>query len=375
VDLHAPARLLGGLSPTQFMRRHWQRKPLLVRAAWSPLIAPLTRAQLFALAADADVESRLVCRSAAQWSVRLGPLPRSSLPPLRQPGWTLLVQGVDLFVDAAHQLLRPFRFVPDARLDDLMISYASDGGGVGPHVDAYDVFLLQLRGRRRWRIGRVHDERLVEGAPLKLLRRFAPSQEWLLDPGDLLYLPPHWGHDGVAVGACMTASIGFRSPGADELARALMLGFADAMPDVQAPGTLYSDRASPATATPARIPTALQSFARKAWRRATREPLTLQRALGQWLSEPKPRVWFEPGRASPLLGRRALALNRRSRMVYDAHHVYLNGESLRVDGRDAQCLRRLADARELAAAQVRGLSKVVRDSVQQWLQAGWIHER
>ncbi len=135
------------------MRRHWQRKPLLVRAAWPQATPPLTRAQLFALAADPDVESRLVCRLGAGWSVRHGPLPRRSLPPLRQAGWTLLVQGVDLFVDAAHQMLRPFRFVPDARLDDLMVSYASDGGGVGPHVDAYDVFLLQLQGRRRWRIG------------------------------------------------------------------------------------------------------------------------------------------------------------------------------------------------------------------------------
>ncbi|HSW24655.1 MAG TPA: cupin domain-containing protein, partial [Burkholderiaceae bacterium] len=337
MDLHAPTRLLGGLSPAQFMRRHWQRKPLLVRAAWPRATPPLTRAQLFALAADPDVESRLVCRLGAGWVVRDGPLPRRSLPPLRRAGWTLLVQGVDLFVDAAHQMLRPFRLVPDARLDDLMVSYASDGGGVGPHVDAYDVFLLQLQGRRRWRIGPVRDACLVEGVPLKLLRRFAPSQEWLLEPGDMLYLPPQWGHDGVAAGECMTASIGFRAPRAGELAQALMLGVADEAADAHDGGALYSDRASAATATPAHIPSAMESFARAAWQRASRDPQALQRALGQWLSEPKARVWFEPARQTPALGAHALELNRRTRMLYDTHHVYINGESVRATGRDAQC--------------------------------------
>jgi 50S ribosomal protein L16 3-hydroxylase len=375
VDLHAPTRLLAGLSPAQFMRRHWQSKPLLVRAAWPQLSPPLTRTQLFALAADADVESRLISRTGARWTVRRGPLARRSLPPLRQAGWTLLVQGVDLFVDAAHQMLRPFRFVPDARLDDLMISYASDGGGVGPHVDAYDVFLLQLQGLRRWRIGRVADDRQVEGAPLKLLRRFVPSQEWLLEPGDMLYLPPGWGHDGVAVGQCMTASVGFRSPRADELAHALMLGVADAAADAHAQSALYSDRTSAATATPGRIPSTMAAFARAAWQRATRDPQALQRALGQWLSEPKARVWFEPGPQTPALGKRTLELSRRTRMLYDAHHVYINGESVLAAGRDAQCLRRLADARALPPADVRRLSKAAREIVQQWLSSGWIHER
>lgn len=164
MDLSAPTPLLGGLSPALFMRRVWQRRPLLVRGAWPGVQPPLSRAALFALAAHDDVESRLVCRDGTRWSVRHGPLPRRTLPPLKQPRWTLLVQGVDLHDEAAHRMLRPFRFVPDARLDDLMISYASDGGGVGAHVDAYDVFLLQLQGRRRWRVGRARDRRVIDGA-------------------------------------------------------------------------------------------------------------------------------------------------------------------------------------------------------------------
>ena len=188
MDLDEPLPLLGGLSPTQFMRRHWQKKPLLVRQALPGIGAPLPRAELFALAARDDVESRLVQRHATGWSLRHGPLPRRALPPLSRPAWTLLVQGLDLHLQAAHELLARFRFVPGARLDDLMLSYASDGGGVGPHLDSYDVFLLQVHGRRRWRVGRPADAAFVEGLPLKILRRFEPEHDWLLEPGDLLWI-------------------------------------------------------------------------------------------------------------------------------------------------------------------------------------------
>jgi 50S ribosomal protein L16 3-hydroxylase len=375
MDLTQPMPLLGGRSVVQFMRRHWQRKPLLVRGAWPDVRVPLSRTRLFALAGNDSVESRLVTRDGARWSVRHGPLPRRALPPLKQREWTLLVQGVDLHADAAHEMLGAFRFVPDARLDDLMISFASDGGGVGAHVDAYDVFLLQLEGQRRWRVGPVKDARFVADAPLKLLRRFEPAHEWLLDPGDMLYLPPQWGHDGVAVGPCMTASIGFRAPGADELARALLHGVAEALDGDDAASPRYADPRGGGTQAPGRVPPALQRFARAAWRRAARSPRALERALGEWLSEPKAQVYFEPGRDSASWGSRMLALDRRTRMLYDTHHIYINGESFVAAGRDAQCLRRLADARQLAAADLSRLSRAARGIVQQWLIAGWIHER
>jgi 50S ribosomal protein L16 3-hydroxylase len=374
MDLHAPLALLGGLTPAKFMQRHWQRRPLLVRQAWPGVQAPLPRPELFALAARDDVEARLVRRHGAQWSVRHGPLARRSLPALMEPNWTLLVQGVDLHAEPAHRMLQTFRFVPAARLDDLMVSYASDGGGVGAHVDAYDVFLLQLEGRRRWRFGRAHDRRCVEGAPLKLLQRFEPSEECALEPGDMLYLPPLWGHEGVALGPCMTASIGFRSPGSVETARALMQGVADATSDENQAAALYVDAKGGATPTPARVPPPLQAFARAAWQRATRNPRMLERALGEWLSEPKAQVWFDGGARSPAFGARVLRLDRRTRMLYDTHHLFINGESFVATGRDAQCLRRLADARELTPADQRRLSKAARTIVQQWLSSGWIHE-
>ena len=209
-----PLPLLGGLTPAQFMRRHWQKKPLLIRSAIPGFRPLLSRARLFALATRAEVESRLVTRYGSRsWALEHGPLKRAALPSLAAPSWTLLVQGVDLHDDAVHGLLQSFRFVPDARLDDLMISWASPGGGVGPHFDSYDVFLLQAQGRRRWRIGRVQDPALDEDAPLKILKRFVAEEEHVLEPGDMLYMPPEWAHDGVAYGgACMTYSIGFRAP-------------------------------------------------------------------------------------------------------------------------------------------------------------------
>jgi len=355
------------------MRRHWQRRPLVVRRAWPGVEPPLLRAQLLALAARDDVESRLVRRDASRWQLRRGPLPRRSLPPLRQSGWTVLVQGVDLHAERARAMLEPFRFVTDARLDDLMISFATDGGGVGPHLDPYDVFLIQLQGRRRWRIGPVKDRRLVDGAPLKLLRHFAPTQDLVLEPGDLLYLPPLWGHDGVAVGTCMTASVGFRAPTRQTIVREVLPLLADALPEAQAWDGLYRDAGSTATTSPARVPASLQVFARAAWRRTLGERGRLAQALGQWLTEPKPQVWFDAG--SPLSNpRKALRLDRRSRMMYDSAQLYLNGEAFACAARDAGLLQRLADRRELSATERARLSKSAAKLVDQWASAGWLHE-
>jgi 50S ribosomal protein L16 3-hydroxylase len=324
---------------------------------------------MFALAGSEDVESRLVVHADGRWRVRSGPLPRSALPPVSRPGWTLLVQGLDLHLAAAREMLERFRFVPDARLDDLMLSWASPGGGVGPHIDSYDVFLLQVHGRRRWRVGRVADESFVEGEPLKLLRRFEPTQDWLLESGDLLYLPPRWGHDGVAEGGdCMTCSIGFRAPAAHDLARELLQRLADE--DLGA-GPLYRDPLQPATAAPGAIPAGLQAFAGAALAKRLADPRALARALGETLSEPKPRVWFERGTADR--GRGGVRLDARTRMLYDDRHVFINGEAYAAGGRDARLMRQLADARRLAAADRARLSAGAAALLAGWMDAGWVH--
>ena len=378
MPLDTPTSLLGGLTPQAFMRRYWQKRPLLIRQALSGVGAPLSRSALFALAARDGVESRLVEKTASAWTLRHGPFSRRQLPPARRAGWTLLVQGVDLHVDAAHRLLSAFRFVPDARLDDLMLSWASDGGGVGPHVDSYDVFLLQVQGLRRWRIGRARDTTLRDGVPLKILAHFEAEQEWLLAPGDMLYLPPNWAHDGVAVGECMTGSIGFRAASRSETAREVLQRLLEGVDDdaddgALPPGPLYRDARQPATVQPGRIPAELSAFAAAAVARLAQDPQRLACALGEWLSEPKPQVGFEPDDSLGACACAGLVLDRRTRMLYDERHVFINGESFCAAGRDATLMRRLSDQRALPASAVVRLSADARALLAAWQRAGWVH--
>ena len=296
MNIQEPLQLLGGLSPKTFMQRHWQKKPLVIRQAISHFAPLLDRAELLDLAAQDEVESRLVVQASAkagtQWRFKHGPFVRKALPPFKQAGWTLLVQGVDLHDERVHSLMQQFRFIPDARLDDVMISYATDGGGVGPHFDSYDVFLLQAHGRRRWRIGRQTDLSLQPDMPLKILANFEPEEEFVLEPGDMLYLPPKYAHDGIADGECMTYSIGFRSPDRAELAQEILQRLAEQAVDEVGAG-LYRDPKQPAVESSAAMPEALQSFAQDALQAALQDPLAVARAVGEYLSEPKANVWFD----------------------------------------------------------------------------------
>ncbi|MDQ0590348.1 JmjC domain-containing protein [Variovorax paradoxus] len=378
MEITQPLPLLGGLSAAQFMRQHWQKKPLLVRQAIPAMVPPIERSALFALAEREDVESRLIRHGKAGWTLRHGPLARRALPPRKQPAWTLLVQGVDLHHDGVHALLQQFRFLPDARLDDLMISYASDQGGVGAHFDSYDVFLLQAQGRRRWSIGKQSDLRLQQGVPLKILENFEPEQSFVLEPGDMLYLPPRYAHDGVAVGDdCMTCSIGLRSSAAGELGADLLArvaqAYSEALEDA-GPAELarYRDPTQPAVEAPAAMPAALQAFARKAVDAALRDPDAIDRALGESLTEPKANVWFDQGAESPGV-LHAVALDRRTRMLYDTRHLYINGESFRAGGADATLMRRLADRRALGPRELARASDGALALLAEWCEAGWAH--
>lgn len=203
-----------------FLRDYWQKRPALIRNPWQEWVNPLAPDELAGLACEPEVESRLIELKDENWSLDSGPFPEKRFGKLGKRPWTLLVQAVDHHVPQVAALIQPFRFVPDWRIDDVMVSYASDGAGVGPHFDQYDVFLVQGLGRRRWRVGGYCDQStpLLPDVGLRLLAGFEATDEWVLEPGDILYVPPGFAHDGVAVGDdCMTYSIGFRAPARHEL--------------------------------------------------------------------------------------------------------------------------------------------------------------
>ncbi|KPJ32071.1 cupin [Burkholderia multivorans] len=376
-----PTPLLAGLSPAQFMRRYWQKKPLLIRQAMPGVKPPVTRDALFDLAADYDAESRLITHFRNKWQLAHGPFEPGSLPAVTRDAWTLLVQGLDLHVDAARALLDRFRFIPDARLDDLMISYATNGGGVGPHFDSYDVFLLQVEGRRRWRIGAQQDLSLQAGVPLKILANFEPTDEWVLEPGDMLYLPPHIAHDGVADGECMTCSIGFRAPSAGELGAQFLYYLAErgGLRDSGA-DDLYRDPKQPAVAAPAELPPAMVERVAEIvdairWRKRD-----VAEFLGCYLSEPKSNVVFEPP-ARPLseaafvaqASRRGVRLDRRAALLYNARSYFINGEEGPLE-EAGEWLPELANQRQMEAKRFVTLSRVpsMTALLHEWYRAGWI---
>ena len=220
--------ILGDISVEDFLANYWQKKPLLIRGAIPNFRAPIDGDELAGLALEAEVESRLVVSE--KWTLEHGPFEEERFATLPPNHWTLLVQAVDLWVPEVGALMKYFDFLPPWRIDDIMVSYAEDGGSVGPHFDYYDVFLLQGAGQRRWQIGAPCDAEspLVKDAELKILAEFEALEEWVLEPGDMLYLPPMVSHHGVALGACTTFSVGFRAPAAtemlDDLATELLTG-------------------------------------------------------------------------------------------------------------------------------------------------------
>ena len=368
---------LGGLKVAEFLRHHWQKKPWVARGALPECPEILGRDGLLELAERDDLESRLVERSGRRWRVRHGPFGARELRRLPRSGWTLLVQGVDSALPAARELLDRFSFIPYARLDDVMASYAPAGGGVGPHFDHYDVFLLQGEGRRRWRVSRQRDLDLVENAPLKILRRFRPTREWTMGPGDLLYLPPRYAHDGVAMsGGCVTFSIGFRASGAQELGAR----FLDYLQDRLRLDGDYSDPDLAPQPHPAQIGNAMTRKVRKFLDGIHWSSGDVTRFLGCHLTEPKAHVVIaRPVRPLPERAfaaravRDGLALALQTRMLFHGRTIFINGDAIDAGAPAARLLARIADRRSLPPH-----SRIDRESARllyQWYRAGYIHLR
>ncbi|MCY1214369.1 50S ribosomal protein L16 3-hydroxylase [compost metagenome] len=281
-----PLQLLGGLTAREFLRDYWQQKPLLIRKAIPGFESPISPDELAGLSLEEEVESRMVLEHGERpWELRRGPFAEDTYQNLPERDWTLLVQAVDQFVPEVAELLENFRFLPSWRIDDVMISYAAPGGGVGPHFDNYDVFLLQGHGRRRWKIGQMCDANsaLLPHADLRILADFQQTDEWVLEPGDMLYLPPRLAHFGIAEDDCMTYSVGFRAPSAAEVLTHFTDFLAQFLPD--------EERYSDAGTAPASDPHEIQRDALDRLKTLLNEHMSDERLLltwfGQFMTEPR----------------------------------------------------------------------------------------
>ena len=341
-----PLTLLGNLTTEAFLRDYWQKKPLLIKGAIPDSTGLLSPNELAGLACEDDVQARIIQHKKSQWRVKNGPFDDTDFAKLPQNDWTLLVQSVNHHLPEAADLLSQFNFIPHARLDDLMVSYAPDGGGVGAHFDSYDVFLLQGSGKRKWQISTQTDLSLVPDAPIKILQAFKPEQEWVLEAGDMLYLPPHIAHFGTAVGDdCMTYSIGFRAPKTQELMHEFLHYLQD---NITAEG-LYSDPDLIAQTHPAEISESMLKKVDDMLQKITWDKESVADFLGKYLTEPKPDVVFEPAHKISKadfinkLAKKSLRLNVKSQMLFYENNFYLNGEKLGVISAYFTEMRSLAD--------------------------------
>jgi 50S ribosomal protein L16 3-hydroxylase len=358
-----PHTLLGGLSPAEFLRRHWQKTPLLVRGAYPEFRSPIDPDELAGLTCEEGVEARLVLEKdgSRPWQVRHGPFDEQDFAELPAGHWSLLVQELNKYLPEAALLLDDFAFIPHWRVDDLMISYAPPGGSVGPHTDQYDVFLIQAHGRRRWGIrtlGEGEDE-CLPGLDLQILRRFEAQRSWVVEPGDLLYLPPGMAHHGVALEPCMTLSVGFRAPSRRELLSA----FLDHLAARTDPSLHYRDPSLAPQAHPGAVSPAALARLRGELRAALQaDDAQLDQWLAGWLTEPQ-RGAGPPPRDLPIPPERLLARLREagelqrsdySRFAHlDREHdgidLCVDGHCRRLPGPHAPLGRLLTDRRRHGA--------------------------
>lgn len=286
----------GDISIEEFLRDYWQKKPLLVRNAFPDIEAPVGADELAGLSLEADVESRLVVQSpdGADWDIKHGPFDEETFANLPETHWTLLVQAVDSWVPEASDIVEQFRFIPNWRYDDLMVSFASQGGGVGPHYDNYDVFLIQTQGQRRWEVGGFFDQNSPRrpNTPVMIMTEWEPEYNWVLEPGDMLYIPPQVGHNGIGESDdCMTYSVGFRAPSHAEIMRS----FTDFIGEKLTSESRYTDPDLTLQDNPGEIPTKALEKVRDIFTSYLQDDARLGEWLGKFVTDPKyPELDQEP---------------------------------------------------------------------------------
>jgi len=361
--------ILGGMSYQEFFRNYWQKKPLLIRQAFPNFQSLIKKNDLFSLSYQDDIQSRLVTHTKNKWELFDGPFDKSSFKKLTGM-WTLLVQGVNAVVPEIQALLNQFNFIPYSRLDDIMISYATPGGGVGPHVDSYDVFLLQGHGKRLWQISDQKDQTLQSNKPIKILKKFKPTQEWILEPGDMLYLPPNYAHHGVAIDECMTYSIGFRASTYQELTTEF-LGF---LQEHYCVDGIYQDPDLAYTKKPAKISDEMIQKVSDVIHKIQFDKKNISTFLGIYLTQPKAHIIFDSPEI-PLtkkqflkqIKKNSIALHAKTQMLYANNTVFLNGECVNLK---EKILHDLANKREIPMLNT--MSSEINDLFYQWYLDGYI---
>ena len=347
--------LLGGMTAETFLRDYWHKKPLLIRGAVKEVGAPVDYAWLAELSSSEDVESRLIEYKNGKWLAERGPFRAGRLRRLPETDWTILVQNVNHHLPHIADILWRFNFMPYARLDDLMISYAPPGGTVGPHFDSYDVFLLQVGGQKRWQISSQKEDDFIEDAPIKVLKDFQPEEEFVLEHGDMLYLPPKYAHYGVALEPGMTYSIGFRAPSAQELATEFLVYLQDR---IGIDGR-YADPELQTTREPARLDETMVDQVSNMLAQITWDRHTITDFLGHYLTEPKPHVFYDApedeldeDEFQALIMENGVVLDLKSIILYSNGMLYCNGELLSTLPEDVAVWQQFANTRRISGGQI-----------------------
>ncbi len=380
-----PLKLLGDMSASQFLSEYWQKKPLLIRQAMPDFQGFLSPNDLAGLACEEEIQSRMVLNQGEQWLLEHGPFAESRFAELPETDWTLLVQSVDKHLPEGKALLRQFNFIPYARIDDLMVSYAPQGGSVGAHFDSYDVFLLQGQGSREWRINGQTDHRLVPDCDLRILENFTAEQSWILAPGDMLYLPPQYAHWGISRSDdCMTYSIGFRAPDYQSLGQSFLAYLQDKMAEAHI--TLagrYQDPDLATTGHPAKIQADISKKVNDHLQKIPFNINEVKQFIGEHLTEPKADVFFEQDwplnkqQFTEALISCTLRLDLQSQCLYDDRAIYMNSERLLLSAEIRPILCQFADEHGLDLLTNSGLQDSLNDAtidaLYDWYSAGFCH--
>ena len=345
--------ILGKISVDVFLKKYWQKKPLVIRDAIKNFKSPITEKDLFRIAQNENAISRLIEFKRGIWQVKYGPFKKSDLPKKINTSWTILVQNINHHVPFAESFLNLFKFIPYARLDDLMVSFATKKGSVGPHFDSYDVFLFQAKGEREWKISEQKKFSLDKKSAIKIITNFKAKNTWVLKPGDLLYLPPNVGHWGISQSDdCLTYSIGFRAPGTFEIQSKFLDFIQDNL--ITNKNDLYKDPNLNLQKNPAEINSNMMKKIHHIVNRLRWNTNSINTFIGQLLTEPIEGAVFETSKPMTLeifkkdLIRKPLKLNPKTRMLFIKNNFYINGELIETDKKSIMYLKQLANDREVS---------------------------